>query len=74
MSLALVVIGVACLIYGVVKVTGIKPEDTSKDSDLDKKLMSEKTRYFIGRYWAGAKLITAGLGAIALGVALYFLQ
>jgi hypothetical protein len=74
MSLLLVVIGVACLIYGVVKVTGIKAEDTSKDSDLDKKLMSEKSRYFIGRYWAGAKLIIAGFGAIALGAALYFSQ
>jgi hypothetical protein len=74
MWLLLIVIGVACLIYGILKLTGIKAEDASKDSDLDKRLISERTRYFIGRYWAGAKLITAGLGAIALGVALYFLQ
>jgi len=74
MSLVFLVAGLACLIYGVMKVTGIKTEDTSMDSDLDKRLMSERTRYFIGRYWAGVQLISAGLGAIALAAALYFLR
>jgi hypothetical protein len=41
---------------------------------MDKRLISEKNRYFIGRYLAEVKFIIGGLGAIALGVALYFVR
>jgi len=34
--------------------------------------LSEKSRYFLGRYYTGFKIITAGAGAIALGLIIYF--
>ncbi len=39
---------------------------------MDKKLLSKETRYFIGRYYAGFQATIAGLGAIALGLIIYF--
>ncbi len=67
-----IVLGVAMFIHGVLKVTGIVKEDISKDSNFDKKVFSEKNRYFLGRYHAGFQAIIAGLGAIALGLIIYF--
>jgi hypothetical protein len=72
MSLFLIVSGVACLIYGTLTVFGFTNDDITKDSDLDKKLFSEKSRYFLGRYFSGIKLMAAGAGAIVLGLILYF--
>jgi len=67
-----VVGGIASLVYGTMTVLGVTNNDLSKDSDLDKKLLSEKSRYFLGRYYTGFKFITAGAGAIALGLIIYF--
>jgi hypothetical protein len=39
---------------------------------MDKRLFSDKNRYFIGRYWAGVQGIIAGIGAIGLGLILHF--
>jgi hypothetical protein len=72
MSILLVVGGIASLVYGTMTVLGVTNNDLSKDSDLDKKLLSEKSRYFLGRYYTGFKFITAGAGAIALGLIIYF--
>jgi hypothetical protein len=72
MSILLVVGGIASLVYGTLTVLGVTNNDLSKDSDLDKKLLSENTRYFIGRYYAGFQFIIGGLGAIALGLIIYF--
>jgi len=72
MAIFLVIIGIMSVIYGLSSIFGMTKEDFSKDSEMDKKLFSEKTRYFIRRYWAGLQFIAAGLGAIALGFILYF--
>jgi hypothetical protein len=72
MAIFLVVAGIGSLIYGLLNILGLTKTDVSKDSDMDKKLMSEETRYFIGRYFAGIQLTAAGLGAIALGLIIYF--
>jgi len=72
MSILLVVGGIASLVYGILTVLGVTNNDLSKDSDLDKKLLSEKSRYFLGRYFTGFKFISAGAGAIALGLIIYF--
>ena len=72
MSILLVVGGIASLVYGTMTVLGVTNNDLSKDSDLDNKLLSEKSRYFLGRYYTGFKFITAGAGAIALGLIIYF--
>jgi hypothetical protein len=72
MSLFLILIGAAMLIHGIRKITGLVREDISKDSEMDKKLLSKETRYFIGRYYAGFQATIAGLGAIALGLIIYF--
>lgn len=71
MSIFLIVIGIASAIYGTLRLTGFIQTDTSQDSEMDKRLISDKNRYFIGRYLSGFKLIIAGIGAIALGVILY---
>jgi uncharacterized membrane protein YphA (DoxX/SURF4 family) len=68
----LIFVGVAMLVHGVLKITGLVKEDISKDSDLDKKIFSARSRYFIGRYYAGFQAVIAGLGAIALGLIIYF--
>ena len=72
MSILLVVGGIASLVYGILTVLGVTNNDLSKDSDLDKNLLSEKSRYFLGRYYTGFKFISAGAGAIALGLIIYF--
>jgi hypothetical protein len=72
MSILLMLGGVVGLVYGTLTVLGITNNDLSKDSDLDKTSLSERSRYFLGRYYAGFKFITAGLGAIALGLIIYF--
>jgi hypothetical protein len=72
MAIFLVVAGIGSLIYGLLNILGLTKTDVSKDSDMDKKLMSEETRYFLGRYYTGFKFISAGAGAIALGLIIYF--
>ena len=72
MSIFLVVGGIASLIYGALTVCGFTNNDISKDCDTDKKLLSEETRYFMGRYYSGFGLMATGAGAIALGLILYF--
>lgn len=72
MAIFLITVGIISLIYGFLSVFGRIKEDISKDSEMDKKLFSKKTRYFIGRYYAGFQFIIAGFGAIALGLILYF--
>src|SRR5216684_3697860 len=71
MSILLVLGGIASLVYGTLTVLGVT-NDLSRDSDLDKKLLSERSRYFLGRYYTGFEFITAGLGAFALGLIIYF--
>lgn len=72
MSIFFIIFGIVSFVYGILKITGIKKEDITKDSELDKKFFSKETRYFIGRYYASFGFITAGLGAISLGFILYF--
>jgi len=72
MSILIIIAGIVSLIYGLLNVFGFTKQDTSKDSETDKKLLSEKSRYFIGRYFAGFQFIIAGLGAIILGLVMYF--
>lgn len=71
MPVFLIAIGVVSLIYGLLKITGLKREDTSKDTEFDKKALSEKSRYFLGRYYAGIQGIIGGMGLIVLGLILY---
>ena len=72
MSLILVIGGVAGLIYGTLTVLGFTKNDISNNSDWDKKFLSESTRYFMGRYYAGFGLMATGVGAIVLGLILHF--
>lgn len=74
MAILLIVFGVVSFVYGLLSVLGCTKNDLSKDSELDKNLYSKETRYFISRYVGGLKFIIAGLGAILLGLAIYFGQ
>jgi hypothetical protein len=71
MPVFLVVVGLASVSYGILTVFGFTNNDISKDSELDKKLLSEGTRYFMGRYYSGIGLIGTGVGAIVLGLIFY---
>jgi hypothetical protein len=71
MDIFFIVIGIASVVYGGLRIFGFIKTSPSQDSEMDKKIFSEENRYFIGRYWSGFGLISAGLGAIALGVILY---
>jgi len=72
MSILLIVGGIASVFYGTLSVFGFTNNDISKDSDMDKKLLSEETRYFMSRYYSGFGLMATGVGAIVLGLILYF--
>jgi hypothetical protein len=72
MSIFFIVAGVISFAYGLLTMTGLKKHDISKDSEFDKKVLSERDRYIIGRYIGPFKLIAAGLGAISLGLILHF--
>ena len=72
MSTLLIIIGLGLFIYGILIFFGVIKTDTKKDSDFDKKHISEKTRYFTGRYLNGLKLIGGGLGLVVLGFIIYF--
>ena len=71
MSIFFIVAGIVSTVYGGLVLFGLKKTDASKDSEFDKKVLSEKDRYIIGRYIGPFQLIAAGLGAIALGLLLY---
>jgi hypothetical protein len=70
--IAIIIIGVFAFIYGALTALGVINPDVRSDSAADKKLLSENHRYFIGRYWAGFQGMIAGVGFIALGLALHF--
>jgi hypothetical protein len=72
LSLLFIIIGVLSFMYGASTVLGIINSDVRSDSAADKKLLSEKNRYFIGRYWAGFQGMIAGVGFVALGLVLHF--
>jgi hypothetical protein len=74
LGILFIAIGAIALVYGALTVLGIVGTDTHKDSEFDKKLFSDKNRYFIGRYWAGLQGVIAGIGFIALGAALYLMK
>lgn len=67
MGIVLIVIGILCFVYGVLNILGLTKIDTSEDSELGKILMSERSRYFFGRYYVGAQLLVGGLAAVVLG-------
>jgi hypothetical protein len=72
MAIVLIIGGIGSVIYGILSVLGRTNNDISKDSELDKKLLSEKSRYFMHRYYAGFQAIMAGACAIALGLIIHF--
>jgi hypothetical protein len=71
MAILLIVGGITSACYGILNIAGRTKNDVTKDSEMDKRLLSEKTRRFIGRYYAGIQFLTAGVGAIVLGLILY---
>jgi hypothetical protein len=71
-SPVIVIVGVLSFTYGTMIALGIIRTDIHKDSKADEELLSENNRYFIGRYWAGFQGMIAGVGFIALGLALHF--
>ena len=71
MALVLVVAGIVSFVYGVLTLLG-RTKNWSEDSELDKKLFSERSRYLLSRYYGGLRFLIAGAGAIALGLMLYF--
>jgi len=72
-SLILIIGGVAAFVYGLLVFFGVIKTDVTKDSEMDKKIfrLSDKTRYFIGRYYAGIQGIIGGLGLVLLGIILF---
>jgi hypothetical protein len=68
MAIFLILAGIVSFIYGVLNILGLTNNDVSKDSEMDKRLMSKETRYFMGRYYAGIQFVGAGLGAVLLGL------
>ncbi len=52
--------------------SGFTKTDVSRSSEIDKKLIFDKSRYIIGRYIGTIQLVIAGFGAIGLGMILYF--
>ncbi len=71
LAIIILVTGAMIFLYGVLISFGFIKTDVSGDSEIDKKLLTEKERYFWGRYNAGLQLIAAGAVAIFLGVTLY---
>jgi len=74
MAIFITIAGIISLVYGTLVVSGVIKTDISKDDEMSKKLLSPRNRYLFGRYDAGFKFIIAGLGAIALGLIMYFGQ
>lgn len=72
MAILITIAGASGLIYGILVVSGVIKTNISKDDAMTKKLLSKRNRYLFGRYDAGFKFIIAGLGAIALGLIMYF--
>jgi hypothetical protein len=70
----LLIIGIVAFAYGFLTLVGIVKTDTSKDSEEDKKLLSQKSRYSIGRYWAGSQGVLGGAALILLYIFLHFAQ
>ena len=71
MSILFIIGGVLSFVYGTLTVLGFTNNDISKDSDMDKKLLSKDTRYFVGRYYSGFGLMGTGVAAALLGWILY---
>lgn len=71
MEIILIIAGILCFLYGILCVLGLTKNDTSKDDAFDKKVMSEKTRRFFGRYYVGAQLLVAGSALVLFGWILY---
>jgi hypothetical protein len=71
MATFLIVAGALSLAYGLSTLLG-RTKNWAEDSALDKKLFSKNTRNSLSRYYAGLQFVGAGLGAIALGLILYF--
>jgi hypothetical protein len=71
MATFLIVAGAVSLAYGLLTLLG-RTKNWAEDSALDKKLFSKNTRNFLSRYYAGLQFVGVGLGAIALGLILYF--
>jgi hypothetical protein len=71
MAIFLIAAGIVSIIYGVLSILG-RTKNWAEDSALDKKLFSERSRYLLGRYYAGLRFVITGLGAIALGLIIHF--
>jgi hypothetical protein len=61
-----IVAGVVSLVYGIFSILG-RTKNWAEDSELDKKLFSNHSRYLLGRYYAGFRFVVTGIGAILLG-------
>jgi hypothetical protein len=71
MGIIITIIGIITFVWGFRVTFGFIKTDISKDPEIDKKLLSERSRYFLGRYSAGIELMAAGAGAIFLGIVLF---
>jgi hypothetical protein len=71
LPIVLVLSGIVLVSYGVLKLTGFLPTTISQDSEYDKKNLSRKTRFFIGKYIVGWKAIAAGLALAGFGYILF---
>lgn len=71
MGIILIIAGILCFLYGIFSILGLTKNDTSKDAEFDKKVMSEKSRRFFGRYYVGAQLLVVGSGLVFFGLLLY---
>lgn len=70
-GIIILIVGVVLVVYGSLITFGFIKTDISKNSEFDKKLISKKDRYFLGRYNDGIQFIIAGLVAIFIGLVIY---
>lgn len=71
LGIIIAIIGVSSLTYGALITLGVIKTDVAKDSEFDKKMISGKDRYRLGRYNAGFQFIIVGIGGLILGIGLF---
>ena len=71
LGIIIIAAGIFALIYGGMVTFGFIKTDISRDAAIDKRLLSDKSRYFLSRYNAGIQLMIAGAFAIFLGIVVH---
>jgi hypothetical protein len=70
MAVILIGAGILSFIYGILTLVG-RTKNWAEDSEVDEKLFSQRSRYFLSRYYGGFRFLIAGVGAMVLGLILF---